>query len=390
MANIQLTTIRFHSGEYLPILVNIISWLPYKLALRWVMNQGRGHLASSSLENYLRSLKLIYEWADLQRIDFDTFIINGYHLDHNQFRSLIMFLRENSVSKETNAISNNTYNRHLYVVENFFRWILYPYNCGGLRRLSDKEITIILQKYKFFFDSQKLTTSRSRRMQPISFEEEASIRAYLKPTEDERGKILWPDNGLRKSSKLRNYLMFELAICLGLRRGELLKLRIDSLPRGNEKKEIKILRFPDDPADSRKNEPSVKSSERRLPIPPHLLKWISRYLNEKPPLGRRGYATPYLFVTRSGEPVSITEANNIVQSIGTNSGVDNLTWHRFRHTWAERLADKLLGVEKGLDYLRRLGGWKSSESAERYIGYATEKVAQQILEDYHKELYGDQ
>jgi hypothetical protein len=31
---------------------------------------------------------------------------------------------------------------------------------------------------------------------------------------------------------LRNWLMFEIARELGIRRGELLKLRLDSLPRG--------------------------------------------------------------------------------------------------------------------------------------------------------------
>ena len=33
-------------------------------------------------------------------------------------------------------------------------------------------------------------------------------------------------------ARLRNWLMFEVALELGIRRGELLKLRLDSLPRG--------------------------------------------------------------------------------------------------------------------------------------------------------------
>ena len=66
-----------------------------------------------------------------------------------------------------------------------------------------------------------------------------------------KGQNPWtfPDLIFSEATRLRNWLMFEAALQLGVRRGELLKLRLDSLPRGSDDG-IRILRSPDDPADT--------------------------------------------------------------------------------------------------------------------------------------------
>jgi integrase len=130
--------------------------------------------------------------------------------------------------------------------------------------------------------------------------------------------------------------MFEAALELGIRRGELLKLRLDSLPRGGEDG-IRVLRRPDDPHDSRAKEPAVKTAERVIPASRNLLAIVQAYLTYPRPLGRVFGNTPYLFVTRSGSPVSIDTADDVIVAIGRHSGVTPLSWHRLRHTWAELL-----------------------------------------------------
>ena len=103
-------------------------------------------------------------------------------------------------------------------------------------------------------------------------------------------------------ARLRNWLMFEVALELGIRRGELLKLRLDSLPRGANDG-VLILRRPDDPNDSRPHEPAVKTAERAIPASRSLLSAIRAYLTYPPPLGRVSGKSPYLFVARSGAPL---------------------------------------------------------------------------------------
>src|SRR5207302_1830578 len=115
-----------------------------------------------------------------------------------------------------------------------------------------------------------------------------------------------------------NCLYFETALELGIRRGELLKLRLDSLPRGGEDG-IRVLRRPDDPHDSRAKEPAVKTAERVIPASRELLRAVQVYLTSSLPMGRVFGKSPYLFVTRSGSPVSIDTADDIIESAGQYS-----------------------------------------------------------------------
>ena len=102
-------------------------------------------------------------------------------------------------------------------------------------------------------------------------------------------------------ARLRNWLMFEVALELGIRRGELLKLRLDSLPRAADDG-IRILRRPDDRPHSRAKEPAVKTAERVIPASRELLKAVQVYLTSPPPLGRVSGKSPYLFVTALRKP----------------------------------------------------------------------------------------
>ena len=180
--------------------------------------------------------------------------------------------------------------------------------------------------------------------------------------------------------------MFEVALELGIRRGELLKLRLDSLPRAAEEG-IRILRRPDDPHDSRSKEPAVKTAERVIPSSRDLRRAVQMYLTSPPPLGRVSGKSSYLFVTRSGNPVSIDTADDIIAAIGRVSNVTPLSWHRLRHTWAERMAELFADQPNGMDRLVYLGGWSNPLSARHYIRRAVAKQAEEVLRDYHRKLY---
>ena len=180
--------------------------------------------------------------------------------------------------------------------------------------------------------------------------------------------------------------MFETALELGVRRGELLKLRLDSLPRGADDG-IRILRRPDDPLDSRPKEPAVKTAERAIPASRELLRAIQAYLTYPRPLGRVPGKSPYLFVARSGNPLSIDTADDIISLIGRFSGVSPLSWHRLRHTWAERMAQLFADQPNGIDRLMYLGGWTNPLSTRRYVQRTLERQAKESLRAYHEKLY---
>jgi integrase len=80
-------------------------------------------------------------------------------------------------------------------------------------------------------------------------------------------------------------------------------------------------------------------------------------------------------------------ADDIIQAIGKYSGVSPLSWHRLRHTWAERMADKLYNEPNGLEQLAYLGGWTNLHSVDHYIQEAKRQHAMECLRTYQGTLY---
>jgi integrase len=183
--------------------------------------------------------------------------------------------------------------------------------------------------------------------------------------------------------------MFEMALELGVRRGELLKLRLDSLPRGCDDG-IRILRHPDDPADSRTNEPAVKTAERIIPASRSLLLAVRAYITLPPPLGRVRGKSLYLFVTQRGYPLSLDRTDDVIQDIGRHSGIAPLSWHRLRHTWSEQWASRLLSRPNGKDILQYLGGWTNPHSPDHYIQHTVAQQAAELVRAYQQTLYTEE
>lgn len=367
------------SGERLPCLVDSDTWIPLHLATRWAVRYRRYHVQSSTLTANLRAIAKLYEWAwYIGRFDLDDFLTSGQLLNARHLDSLAHYLR--GADKRVKA---NTLNGRLIAIENFLVWLLAVENRGGSNPLSIEQLAAERMRLEVIFSELRIKGNHSVRIQPLSNEEITAIRKSIGPQKKES----WVFSGcFSKHTALRNWLMFETALELGIRRGELLKLRLDSLPRGS-KDGIKVKRFPDDPNDSRSVEPAVKTSERIIPASRGLLSAMRMYITQPPPLGRQKNTSPYLFLTRSGKPVSIDTSNDIVRAISQHSDVSNLSWHRFRHTWAERMALELSDRPNGVDILMYLGGWSDMRSPLTYIQDAVAKQADVFMREYQEGLY---
>lgn len=374
------------TGERLPCLVDAETWLPKRVATRWAVRQRRYRVQASTLASNLRMLGKVYQWAGQHEgIELDDFLTAGHRLSAGQLKGLCAHLREMAAGKDDHVIRPNTYNSYLAVAENFLKWALYPENRGGVSHLSLHQLAAERSYLELFFSAQRLRSGRSPRLEPLTESEVASIRAVLAPRRAPDGQWTFPAGGFSRHTALRNWLMFETALELGVRRGELLKLRLDSLPRGAGDG-IKILRHPDDPHDSRVREPAVKSAERVIPASRPLLQAIRAYITSPPPLGRVAGKSPYLFLARSGRPLSVNATNDIIQAVGRMSGVP-LSWHRLRHTWAEKMAELFLEQPNGQDRLMYLGGWTNPASPQRYIQNVVARQAMATLRDHQAQLY---
>ena len=371
------------SGERLPCLVESATWIPVRVATRWAVRYRRYRVQASTLANNLRVLARVYGWArDCSGLDLDDLLTQGQVLRNREIESLVNSLRAKA---DTHTLDTGAFDQHLAVVEDFLKWSLDSENRGGRCVLSLEQLTAERQRMEEFFRSFRVGARPSTRIEPLEEADIEAIRRAIGPRRDSGGHLLFP-SVFSCHTQLRNWLMFEVALELGIRRGELLKLRLDSLPRAAEEG-IRILRRPDDPHDSRSKEPAVKTAERVIPSSRDLRRAVQMYLTSLPPLGRVSGKSSYLFVTRSGNPVSIDTADDIIAAIGRVSNVTPLSWHRLRHTWAERMAELFADQPNGMDRLVYLGGWSNPLSARHYIRRAVAKQAEEVLRDYHRKLY---
>lgn len=101
--------------------------------------------------------------------------------------------------------------------------------------------------------------------------------------------------------RLRNAIIFGLLRWTGMRRGELLSLRIDQLDLGGAP-QVWVRRNQDDKSDPRPNQPVAKTKERPLPIPGELAEQIEDYVLNVRARVAPARKHPYLLVSHRAGP----------------------------------------------------------------------------------------
>lgn len=82
------------------------------------------------------------------------------------------------------------------------------------------------------------------------------------------------------------------------------------------------------------------SKERVVPIGQEALKWVIRYLSTIRPSLLKGKESPYLFVNRSGKPLSRQRFWQTLQVYGRRAGIGKkITPHLLRHSFASHLLE---------------------------------------------------
>ncbi len=386
------------SGERLPMLVDSRTWIPPRLAMRWAVLNRRFHAQSSTLAADLRVLGKLYSWAAPSHINLDQYLGTGHVLNANQLESLIQFYRGESASGTSSLGQNRTvsdplspasFDHHVSITQSFLIWVLRSTFGRPRGRIHTYgELEGACDQIAFLLQSKLLNAQSVERHEPLTDDEIEALRKAIGPTQLEEGPWDFPQSGFSQATRLRNWLMFEMAMGLGLRRGELLKLRLDGIPRGNHQ-HIEVVRLPDDPLDSRRREPAVKTAERAIPTNRIIRRALHAYLTLHPPLGRVVGKSPYLFTTRTGDPVSLDMANDIIAAIGKQGSID-ISWHRLRHTWADNAADIYLPEPNGLARLMYLGGWKSERSVRHYAQRAIARQAEEKWRAYQESPKGEE
>jgi integrase len=143
-------------------------------------------------------------------------------------------------------------------------------------------------------------------------------------------------------ARFRNALIIQWLDHLGLRRGELLGIRVSDIDF--KKGTVKVQRRADDVHDPRRYQPNVKTRARVIPLSPSLQDATIAYImNQRVNLtGARKH--DFLFVSSdSGSPLSIPSLAKVFRVLRSKCPdlPPSLSPHVLRHTWNDRFSDEM-------------------------------------------------
>jgi integrase len=173
-------------------------------------------------------------------------------------------------------------------------------------------------------------------------------------------------------AQARNQLILRWLLELGIRRGELLGVRLCDIDF--QKLEVFIARRADAKDDPRAQQPNAKTFERILPLSEELAEMTHDYVmwsRANQGLSRRH---DFLFISGgTGKPLSIAGANKLfveLREAGLNLP-EEVTAHVLRHSWNDRFSKEMerAGVTPEAEQKMRsvLMGWSpASETAATY------------------------
>jgi integrase len=381
----HLRTCHFSSGERFPVLLTL-NWIPVPLPTRYTVHKLRDSDQLETIVGKLRAIRFLYQWSAeyTPRIDLEERIRSGEFLTTAHLLSFKEWVRSrknmNVVQMRTEvlpgdkvAVSNNTVNTYIDAVRDFLVWAHETQGGAGEPELN---------RHATKWNANKLTATPARALFALTPEQQRRLLQHVHPCS--------PTNPFHEPIRLRNYLIVCVLLYCGVRRGELLKIRVgDAQTKGGDTGYITVVRRPDDPADPRSHPPSVKTRGRRLYISDELRGLLVAYLRQ------RKSKQPYLFVDpETGFPLSGGAITVMIDRIRTTDPMlleTGMTAHSLRRSFEENLTPVLeksgFPPEVQTSIRNYLSGWsEQSQQAAVYMRHQTETQAAELLQQTQKAL----
>lgn len=188
----------------------------FQRVLRWAMRYRRYRVQSPTLAANLRVLGKVYRWTqETSGFGLDDHLIQGRTLQNREIESLAQSFRGIAGVKE---LDTGAFDQHLAVVEDFLKWSLDSENRGGCRSLELAQLAQERNRIGMILRSLRVGARATDRIEPLEEGKIRAIRKSIGPRSDAQGVLTFPEV-FSPHTRLRNWLMFEVALELGIRRG---------------------------------------------------------------------------------------------------------------------------------------------------------------------------
>lgn len=393
---LSLRRIKSEDGERFALLVDDEGMPLYYPAL-YVSAYMRGRsLAVNTIQNALHAIKALYACQAYFKADYELRFSNGELLQAHEIHSLRDFMQRPlakegdkkviSIKRSKSVSTENQYARLSVIAEylGFLATQLLPLSVD-----SGAKITAMILQIKA---NRPIVSSKSKEDRDEKHLDDSILDAIedrLRP-----GSLENPvhDYGVQ----LRNALMFTLLRATGLRRGELLNLKVEDIIFTTNT--LKVIRRPDAKGDARAYQPVAKTRERAFPLTAELAEKIREYVVKHRTKVPNAKKHGYIFVTHKtgpfqGHPLSnawfgkfIGELKNIVKGSGL------IHAHSLRHHWnysfSRNCDTKGIPPEREEKIRSYLMGWsETSGTANTYNRrHVKEQAREAVLEHQKKNL----
>ena len=392
---------RYSSGQRVPLLVQTGDAAPLPVLVPFIYVQLKlRYRAYNTASAHLRAIQAFYVYARSRDVEIDEAILacqfetilgllDGYALwlqSGRQADNLIARIGAASTGRPPN-IDPRTRDQYLRLLKLYLSWCVTRYiprarqSPGTLTNIevAFADVADVIERR---FESHIISAQPDRtRYRSLTDTHLQIIRRLIRPGHAE--------NPFPKRVQIRNWLLIELLLETGIRRGELLKLYTTDINQGSQHAYVSINDREHDPGDPRAEEPALKTQGRTIGISEQLYAVYEHYIqSERRP---RRYGKPmklpyrYLFISDRGRPLSIRALSHVLDrlflafEVAHPGSLSTLSAHDFRHTFADRFLAYLvenrgLDLERAVDELRRVCGWSDTSAMPRR--YASRYLAE--------------
>lgn len=281
--------------------------------------------------------------------------------------------------KEERIISECSLHYKISVIEKYLVWFFL-----NVIETNNKDAELISRNFEYVRPNIKVRKSYSE------LENKSLDKDQIKALK-ELIKIDSESNPFKDCVKFRNEVIISILLETGIRGGELLNLKTDDFKYN--KKELHIIRRPDDKEETRLRQPLVKTAERKIPLTKALCERIKIYIDKERSNQKLSKGHNYLMVTHSsnfvmGSPLTISGYQKIFNIIRMNEALlKNFVAHSLRHTWNVNYSEHVYQLANPANYemyekvRNYLMGWsrrsKTSEVyTQRYLINESYKIMQ--------------
>lgn len=408
----SVKTIVLVGGERLPVLIENATGMPLFESMIYALSELRAtNKASNTIDQILRSIMLLQLFLKSNNIDLSIRISQGQIFSLSEIDELVRNCRRpvanqvgtfaapspKAIQFHTGSaeilrlaqrkntalleVAGHTAANRVRVIRDYLDWLVKYYMTRY--QANTAEYMGLRDAWSSCIGAFNARVPRHKGRNSIAQREGLTLAATAKLLE-----VILPDSSRNpwrgESTRIRNYLMLRWLYDFGLRRGELLNLKISDI--NFQAENVTIARRADDPEDPRRWQPKVKTRDRMLPLSPGLGKLTYEYIIKiRHSIGKAKHH-PFLFVAiGTGAPLSLNALNKITADIkkALPGEFETLTPHVLRHTWNDRFsrtADNMNISESDEEHQRSfLMGWSpTSKTAGTYTRRHIREKAQQV------------